>query len=250
MTDQNDGRDGVYGFVSDQPGGMTMGEAGQLQDEILQIMNTNDVGAKINTAAQLMTSGRYHECIQAYEMIKAQHPEQAATAESQIGAAEFFLGDYQSAIEHYEIAKALGADPNMMDMNIMEAQQKLGDGATMAMPPVNTGAPQQQSYQPPQQAGLQSHPPQQTQMVTGGNKLENDDVIKLVVSFFLPGVGHMMLGQTVKGIAVFVFFWATCAGGGLWYVVVLLDMYLCIMASKERKLDDWELFPNHQKLLK
>ena len=87
---------------------------------------TDEVGAKINAAAQLMTSGRFAECIEAYTWIGHQHPDHAATCHSQIGAAHYFLGNYAIAISHYEYARSIGADPRMMDDNIREAQQALG----------------------------------------------------------------------------------------------------------------------------
>ncbi len=85
----------------------------------------DDAHAKINAAARLMTSRQFDPCIHAYQQIATQHPEHAATCHAQIGAALFFLAQYELAISHYEWAKQNGADPRMMDENIAEAQQAL-----------------------------------------------------------------------------------------------------------------------------
>lgn len=113
-------------FVSQQPGkGVSFEEARKVQDEVQAVLKTDDVSAKINAAARLMTGKQFKECIEAYQAIAAQHPDQQATCEAQIGAAYFFLGQYQKAIEYYEAAKAHGEDAGMMDDNIREAKDAL-----------------------------------------------------------------------------------------------------------------------------
>jgi len=113
-------------FVSNQPGqGVSFEEARKVQDEVQAVLKTDDVSAKINAAARLMTAKKFQECIQAYEAIAAQHPDQQATCEAQIGAAYYFLGQFQKAIEYYEAAKAHGEDAGMMDDNIREAKDAL-----------------------------------------------------------------------------------------------------------------------------
>lgn len=289
----NDDKEQVWGFVSDQPGGMSMDEARGLQDKVLQVMQTNDVSAKINMAAQLLTGGEYHEAIRAYEQIKHQHPEEAALCESQIGAAFFFLADYETAIQHYETAKSLGADSQMMDMNILEAQDKLGFSGTMALPATGSNpsvqgpqgsvgpqgpvgpqgsvgpqgpvgpqgsvgpqghphAPAQQPFhgqqQPGQMPGQMQHAPQ-----TGmAPQPDNNDIIAIVLTFFFPGVGHMMIGQTVKGVAIFAANILTCgmiSWSMIGLVAVMADVYMCSLAKKVRPLGDWEFFPDHKRLL-
>lgn len=104
----------------------------------------------------------------------------------------------------------------------------------------------------PQPAGPPSSPPQHTQ---GGElqktkgKLENEDVIALVLTFIIPGVGHMMLGQVKKGVLILVGTYLTCGSGYLLAIVFAVDAYLVAMTKKYRPLDDWEVFPDMNKHL-
>ncbi|GEM_PF-682310 len=269
MSDDNwnnnkdkNGTDGEWGFVSDQPGGMSMGDAKGIQDRVLQLMQTNDVQAKINGAAQLMTEGQWDACIQAYAHIKNAHPEQAALCESQVGAAEFFKGNYDNAIQHYELAKSLGADLGMMDMNIAEAKEKMANSATMAMeslqppparapltPPQNSGFVPMPTHADPNQAAQNPAMPQQNPNLLPANSLssgglDNNDIIAMLLSFFiLPGIGHIIAGQTMKGFAIIATTVLTCGLLGLMWPIALVDLYMVLMAKKQRTLGDWEFFP-------
>jgi len=80
-------------------------------------------------------------------------------------------------------------------------------------------------------------------------QLETKDYLAIILSLFLPGVGHMMLGQVVKGIVIFAVTVCTCAGGGLLLVAVALDAFCVARALKERPVGDWEFFPQHQRFL-
>lgn len=79
--------------------------------------------------------------------------------------------------------------------------------------------------------------------------LETNDVVAIVLSFFFPGVGHMMLGQVKKGIVILVAVILTC---GLGYVLALLAVVdaLCLAQTRKvRQVDDWEFFPDHKRIL-
>lgn len=78
-------------------------------------------------------------------------------------------------------------------------------------------------------------------------KLDNNDIIAIVINAFLPGVGQMMLGQTTKGIVILAISFFTCGGAGLLWVAVLIDAYLVAMTRKYRQLDDFEIFPDMNK---
>ena len=106
--------------------GLTLEQAAEVQAAILaQIGETDDRTTKINLAAQLLVGRHFEGAIQAYESIARDYPDEQATAQSQIGAAKYFLGRYEEAIGHYESARELGADPDMMQDNIDEAREAL-----------------------------------------------------------------------------------------------------------------------------
>ena len=103
-----------------------MDEAKALQDYVLSdTAASSDHNAKINAAARLMTGRAYPECIQAYAAIANAHPEELGLCEAQIGAAYFFLGQYENAISFYQSAERNGADARMMKFNLDEATAEL-----------------------------------------------------------------------------------------------------------------------------
>ena len=76
--------------------------------------------------------------------------------------------------------------------------------------------------------------------------LEQNDIIAIIVSLFIPGVGQLMLGQTPKGIAFLAVMFFTCWGLGLLPIVAALDAYLVARARKYRAIGDWEFFPDYK----
>lgn len=78
---------------------------------------------------------------------------------------------------------------------------------------------------------------------TGGDKLETEDIIPVVLSL-IPGVGQMMMGQTVKGLVMLGLAIVTCGFGGLLAVASVLDAFLVASAKKRREVDEWEFFPD------
>lgn len=125
-------RDGTLSesvFVSHDPRrGVSLEQAAALRAEAMARIGDAGlpISQKMNAAARLMTGGAFKECVAAYEEIARQHPEAQGDCCGQIGAAYFFLGDYETAILYYEKALAHGADPSMMADNIEEAQEALG----------------------------------------------------------------------------------------------------------------------------
>lgn len=73
--------------------------------------------------------------------------------------------------------------------------------------------------------------------------LETTDWIAIALSLLLPGVGHVMLGQVVKGLVILLVVFATFGVGLLVSAVVALDCYLVAKARKGRAVGDWEFFP-------
>lgn len=115
-----------HGFVGSE--GMTLEEARDLQETLLAVLHTDEISEKVNAAARLLLSRDYEGSIRAYQAIAVQHPERRGDCEGQIGAAHYFLGDYEAALSHYESARDHGADPDMMQDNIDEARQALSKG--------------------------------------------------------------------------------------------------------------------------
>lgn len=79
--------------------------------------------------------------------------------------------------------------------------------------------------------------------MTTANQPDSNDIIAIILSVFLPGVGHIMLGQVTKGIVILVATFVTCGLGYIFSVIVALDAYMVAMARKNRPVDDWEFFP-------
>ena len=104
--------------------------------------------------------------------------------------------------------------------------------------------------QPSQPGPLMGQPQQQQQLVSSKPQLTNDDIVALVLSAFFPGVGHMILGQSMKGIAILVVSIFTCGGLGIGWILVLVDAYLVAMTRKYRPLGDWEFFPDSKQHFK
>ncbi len=72
-----------------------------------------------------MLDQKYEQCIAAYKAVAEKYPDELGNAESQIGAAQYFLGDFNGAITSYVAARTHGADESMMDDNIWEACEAL-----------------------------------------------------------------------------------------------------------------------------
>lgn len=112
--------------------------------------------------------------------------------------------------------------------------------------------PQQPPYQQPRQQPPQQQPPYQQphamrpapqHNLQPTSTLDGNDAIAIVLNFFIPGVGYMMLGQTVKGIAILLGTYLTCGAGYLLTVLFVLDAYMVAQARKSRPVGDWEFFP-------
>lgn len=81
---------------------------------------------------------------------------------------------------------------------------------------------------------------------TGGTELETNDIVAIIVAFLLPGIGQLILGQSVKGLVILGVAIVTCSGGGLVSVASALDAFLVARAQKNRPVDEWEFFPDYK----
>jgi tetratricopeptide (TPR) repeat protein len=114
-----------FGFASkeaEEGKGLDQAQIQKFQTEFLSILDTNDEQKAVNFAANLMGKGAFQPCIEAYQKLCEKYPHRKGTFEGQIGAAYFFLGDYEQAIQYYLQARANDAsNADMMDDNIWEA---------------------------------------------------------------------------------------------------------------------------------
>jgi TolA-binding protein len=88
-------------------------------------LTTDDASKAINAAADLMLHKKFAEAIAAYTGVMDRYPDHRGTAESQIGAAHYFLGDFHQAMAFYAAAREHGESASMMDDNIWEAAEAL-----------------------------------------------------------------------------------------------------------------------------
>lgn len=68
--------------------------------------------------------------------------------------------------------------------------------------------------------------------------------VLLGISLLIPGLAHVMIGQTKKGVIFFVLLFLTV---GLFYavsIVVAFDAYLVLRAQRTRHVGDFEFFPD------
>jgi TM2 domain-containing membrane protein YozV len=79
--------------------------------------------------------------------------------------------------------------------------------------------------------------------------LETNDIVAIVLSVFLPGVGHILLGQKMKGLAILGAVIISCGVGYLVSLLVAADALCVARIKKERPVDEWEFFPEHKRLL-
>ncbi len=107
--------------------------------------------------------------------------------------------------------------------------------------------------QQPQPLGMGSgaHPIQQTSPGYGtmtqapvGFSLSNQQKLLLAASFLIPGLAHVMIGQTKKGVLIFL---AVLFTAGILYIVslaVVFDAYLVLRAQQYRVVEEFEILPD------
>ncbi len=131
--------------------------------------------------------------------------------------------------------------PNGDDWNGSDDQPR-GTDEDYQLPPEGQGwdAP---IHEPPVQDEMPAKYEGDVPAKTDSDKLESEDYIPIVLSI-IPGVGQMMMGQTVKGLVMLGLAIFTCGFGGLLAVASVLDAFLVASAQKRREVDEWEFFPD------
>lgn len=82
-------------------------------------------------------------------------------------------------------------------------------------------------------------------VTTGQVDLSQEEIIA-VIAALIPGLGQLLLGQTVKGLVILGIALLSCAGMGLLSVASVLDAYLVARAKHRRAVGEWEFFPDFQ----
>jgi TM2 domain-containing membrane protein YozV len=79
------------------------------------------------------------------------------------------------------------------------------------------------------------------------DRLEVVDVTAIVLSVLVPGLGHVILGQALKGVVILALVVASCGVGYIVAALVALDAYLLARARKQREVGKWEIFPERRR---
>jgi len=103
--------------------------------------------------------------------------------------------------------------------------------------------PSQDQYYGAGGGPIMQRPQPQQHLTKTTTDLDSNDILALVISVFFPGVGHMILGQTTKGLAILVMAFFTCNYGMAGLALVLYDAYMVAIARKSRPIDEWEFLP-------
>ncbi len=110
-------------------------------------------------------------------------------------------------------------------------------------------AEQQKDWSAPMHQPPVDQPPQ-TYRTGSPAVIENPDLdtseVLAVIAATVPGLGQMLLGQTVKGLVLLGFALITCSGFGLFSVASIVDAFLVAKAKKRRPVGEWEFFPDFQ----
>ena len=104
-------------------------------------------------------------------------------------------------------------------------------------------APQQYPYQQHGHGGPMMRPNQHHMQGPDYNKLDTEDMLAIILSMVIPGVGHMMVGQVAKGIGILALTYMTCGIGYLLSMLVAFDVYRIAIARKHRPVGELEFFP-------
>lgn len=115
---------GVNTYISGE-GKPDFEQAKKIREEMLKDYKQDDVSVEINAAAGLMLDQDYEGSKRAYENIVLKYPQSKGKCLGQIGVAEFFLGNYEAALENYIESKNNGVDNEMTEDNIWEVCEVL-----------------------------------------------------------------------------------------------------------------------------
>lgn len=80
--------------------------------------------------------------------------------------------------------------------------------------------------------------------------LDGTDIVAIVLSVLAPGLGHVVLGQVMKGLVIMALVIASCGVGYIASAFIALDTYMVARARRVRDVGDWEIFPDYRSALR
>ena len=95
-----------------------------LADKIAYFLDNRSQGEQIQLADKLLREGPYEASIEMYEALIKKYPEERDRYENGIGSAYLKLGDFDKALQSYELARRHGMHPEITDKLIWDACQK------------------------------------------------------------------------------------------------------------------------------
>lgn len=85
----------------------------------------NSEDALMRKASSLMTSGEFAASAEIYRELAEKYPERRGLYLSQVGAAYYFLSEFETAISYYLQSRKEGGDEGMLDDNVWEASEEI-----------------------------------------------------------------------------------------------------------------------------
>ncbi|MEM9982459.1 MAG: hypothetical protein AAF734_08185 [Bacteroidota bacterium] len=85
----------------------------------------DDEDGMMRKAASLLSSGEFKASMELYQQMAEKFPDKKGLYLSQVGANQYFLGQYEEAIDTYLQAKEAGFEESMIDDNVFEACEAL-----------------------------------------------------------------------------------------------------------------------------
>jgi TM2 domain-containing membrane protein YozV len=79
--------------------------------------------------------------------------------------------------------------------------------------------------------------------------IDGPDLVAIVLSVLAPGLGHILLGQVMKGIVIMALVIGSCGVGYIVSAIVALDAFMVARARHVRSVGDWETFPEYRTAL-
>lgn len=125
---------GFFDFLFGKKKKMTLDEANEVNKDFVKKNPEakDNENALMRQASSFLTSGRFEEAAKGYTELANAYPEKKGLYLSQVGAAYYFLKQYDKAIANYVESRNNGMDEDMIDDNIWEACEAIHerDGST------------------------------------------------------------------------------------------------------------------------